>query len=136
MAANKKTKPAIALSRDDHARLSVFAGQMADGPLADELYAELDRARIIAPSKVLDTVVRMGSTVRYSTDLGENRVVTLVYPGEADIAQGKISVLTPIGVALIGLSEGQSIDWTARDNRTHRLTIDQVLQTVEPDVAA
>jgi regulator of nucleoside diphosphate kinase len=52
--------------------------------------------------------------------------VTLVLPGGADIAEGKVSVLTPIGAALIGLSTGQSIDWTARDGRTHRLTVEHV----------
>ena len=68
----------------------------------------------------------MGSTLRFTSDGGEDRRVTLVFPGEADIAEGKISILTPIGVALIGLSAGQSIDWTARDGRTHRLTVETV----------
>ncbi|MBX9462674.1 MAG: GreA/GreB family elongation factor [Aquamicrobium sp.] len=56
---------------------------------------------------------------RTASDLGENQSVTLVFPGEADMAQGKVSILTPIGVALIGLAAGQTIDWTARDNRSH-----------------
>ena len=43
--------------------------------------------------------------------------MTLVYPPEADIDAGRISVPTPIGTALLGLAEGQSIDWTARDGR-------------------
>ncbi len=55
--------------------------------------------------------------------------MTLVFPGEADIAKGKISVLTPIGAALIGLSASQSIDWTSRDGRIHRLTVESVEQT-------
>jgi regulator of nucleoside diphosphate kinase len=68
----------------------------------------------------------MGSTVRYVTDTGDDRTVTLVYPAEADISSGKVSILTPIGAALIGLSPGQSIDWQARDGRFHRLTIESV----------
>jgi regulator of nucleoside diphosphate kinase len=64
--------------------------------------------------------------LRFTTDAGEDRTVTLVFPGRADIAEGKVSVLTPIGVALIGLAVGQSIDWTARDGRTHRLTVRDV----------
>lgn len=68
----------------------------------------------------------MGSTLRFTSDLGEDRQVTLVFPGEADIAEGKVSVTTPIGAALIGLSAGQSIDWTARDGRVHRLTVESV----------
>jgi regulator of nucleoside diphosphate kinase len=70
----------------------------------------------------------MGSTLRYTSDLGEDRQVTLVYPGEADIAEGKISILTSIGAALIGLSSGQSIDWTTRDGRVHRLRVETVVQ--------
>jgi regulator of nucleoside diphosphate kinase len=67
----------------------------------------------------------MGSTLTYEAD-GQRRRVTLVYPTEADIAAGRISVLTPIGAALLGLAEGQSIDWTARDGRVRRLTIVEV----------
>ena len=81
---------------------------------------------MVDDGRIPDGVVRMGSMVRFMSDLGEDRRVTLVFPGEADIAQGKVSVITPIGVALIGLSAGQSIDWTARDGRTHRLRVESV----------
>lgn len=54
-----------------------------------------------------------------------------MFPGEADIAEGKISILTPIGAALIGLKAGQSIDWTARDGRLHRLTVETVAAPAE-----
>lgn len=73
-------------------------------------------------------VVQMGSTVTYKPDTGEARSVTLVFPGDADIAQGKISILTPIGTALIGLATGQAIAWTARDGRTHHLEVLEVRQ--------
>jgi regulator of nucleoside diphosphate kinase len=72
----------------------------------------------------------MGSTLTFDAE-GRTRRVTLVYPTEADIAAGRISVLTPIGTALIGLSQGQSVDWTARDGRRHRLTV----VSVEPPAA-
>ena len=52
-----------------------------------------------------------------------------MFPGEADIADGKISILTPIGVALVGLASGQSMDWTGRDGRVHRLTVESVEDT-------
>ncbi|MBW3098291.1 nucleoside diphosphate kinase regulator [Pseudohoeflea coraliihabitans] len=133
-AATKKTrKPAIRLCETDHQRLSSLAeAALAGGALrnagaaAETLLAELDRARVVSDSKLRDDVVRMGSDLRFSSDLGEDRTMTLVYPGEADIAAGRISVLTPIGAALIGLSVGQSIDWTARDGRVHRLTVQSV----------
>jgi regulator of nucleoside diphosphate kinase len=54
----------------------------------------------------------------------------------ADIAQGKISILTPIGVALLGLSEGQSIAWKTRDGREQRLTVLAVEEAGEPAAAA
>ena len=136
MAARKNTRPAIAMTRQDHERLSRFAERMPEGPLADEFLAELDRARVVMDHALGPDVVRMGSTVRYSTDAGENRTVTLVFPGEADIESGRISVLTPIGIALIGLSTGQSIDWTARDGRVHRLTVDQVEQPAPASLAS
>jgi regulator of nucleoside diphosphate kinase len=75
----------------------------------------------------------MGFEVRFTSDLGEDRQVTLVFPGEADIAEGKISILTPIGVALIGLKTGQSIDWTARDGRLHRLTVGTLREPAETE---
>ena len=124
----KKRKPAITVSRTDHERLSRLA-EFASGrnpAVADELLAELDRARVVANASLAANIVRMGSTLRFTTDAGEDRTVTLVYPGEADIAAGKISVLTPIGAALIGLSAEQSIDWMALDGRVHRLTVESV----------
>ncbi len=57
----------------------------------------------------------------------------LVFPGQADIGAGKISILTPIGTALIGLSEGQSIVWTARDGKERRLTVIKVENPPEGD---
>jgi len=124
----KPRKPALITSHSDNERLSRLAESYIDrNPVvAEELLAELDRARIVADDRIGTDVVRMGSTLRFTSDLGEDRRVTLVFPGEADIAEGRISVLTPIGAALIGLSAGQSIDWTARDGRVHRLTVESV----------
>ncbi|MDM9627748.1 nucleoside diphosphate kinase regulator [Rhizobium sp. S152] len=128
MASKKSRKPAIATARSDHDRLTKLAESLSSQipELSDELLAELERARVVDDAKLPQTVVRMGSSLRYTSDLGEDRSVTLVYPGEADIAKGRISILTPIGAALIGLSAGQSIDWKARDGRAHRLTVREV----------
>jgi len=130
MASNTKRhrKPAITMTRSDHERLSRLAESHLDrnAEVAEELLTELDRARIVDDGRLPENVVRMGSTLRFTSDLGEDRRVTLVFPGEADIQAGKISILTPIGVALLGLSVGQSIDWTARDGRVHRLTVESV----------
>lgn len=126
-----RRKPAITITRTEHEKLVRLAEIRAakGSETAEELLAELDRARIVDDRRIASGVVRMGSAVSYSTDAGEARTVTLVFPGEADIAEGKISVLTPIGAALIGLSASQSISWTSRDGRIHRLTVEHVEQT-------
>jgi regulator of nucleoside diphosphate kinase len=134
----KHRKPAIILSRDDHARLTRLADSVAarNPELADDLFSELERARLVANIERHPDVVHMGSTLRFTTDSGEERKVTLVFPADADIAEGRISILTPIGIALIGLAAGQSMDWTARDGRVHRLTVDSVEGTPGVPIAA
>ena len=61
-------------------------------------------------------------------DLGTARLntVSVVYPEDADIEQGRISVLTPVGVALLGLSPGAEISWTTRDDATRQLLVMKV----------
>lgn len=124
----KTRKPAIVIAQSDQEALMrlAAAGPRRGAEASDELFEELARARIVPDGRLPRDVVRLGSTLRFRTDTGGERVVTLVLPGEADIAQGKVSVLTPIGAALIGLSAGQSIDWTARDGRSHKLTVESV----------
>lgn len=122
--------PKIIVSAADHERLTGLAlAAMERVPeVAEELLSEMDRAKVVAGRPVPPTVVQMGSAVEFLSDDGQQRRVTLVFPGEADIAAGKVSILTPIGAALIGLSEGQSITWIARDGRRHKLTILSVRQ--------
>ncbi len=123
-----RRKPPIIVSRSEHEKLVRLAEAHAtrSPDVTEELLAELDRARVVADARLPAATVRMGSSVRYTTDSGEERSVTLVYPAGADIAAGKVSILTPVGAALIGLSAGQSIDWSARDGRVHRLTVKAV----------
>jgi regulator of nucleoside diphosphate kinase len=130
----KLQKPAIVMTRSDHERLTRLADSIAHSneQAAEELYAELDRARIVPDDRIGADVVRMGSTLRFTTTTGEDRRVTLSFPDKADIAEGRISILSPIGTALIGLKAGQSIEWRTRDDRVSRLTVEEV----EPFVAA
>jgi regulator of nucleoside diphosphate kinase len=117
--------PDIVIGRADYRRLTVLAlaGSGHSAEVADDLLYELDRAMIIADARVPKDIVRMGSGVRYRTSEGDERQVALVYPAKADIAAGRISVLTPVGAALIGLREGQSITWMTRDGRKQMLTV-------------
>ncbi len=123
-------KPKIIVGEIDHERLTGLATTALERvpEVAEELLAEMDRAKVVAPGKVPADVVRMGSFVTFDSDSAQHRRVQLVYPGEADIEQGRISVLTPIGAALIGLASGQSIAWTARDGKKHVLTVTAVEQ--------
>jgi regulator of nucleoside diphosphate kinase len=76
-------------------------------------------------------VVRMGSTVTLRGTDGPQRV-TLVYPADADIAAERISVLTPLGAALIGVRAGHAIRWTSRDGRELALDVVAVEPPAEP----
>jgi regulator of nucleoside diphosphate kinase len=117
--------PTLIISDFDRRRLSALAAAAMDRApdLADGLIAELERATVVGADSVPAGVVRMGSTVTFRAGDGAARRVTLVFPGDADIAEGRISILTPVGTALIGLSEGQSMTWTTRDGREQELTV-------------
>ncbi|MEL4069639.1 nucleoside diphosphate kinase regulator [Ochrobactrum sp. GPK 3] len=125
MSVKNRKKPNIVVSDVDYERLMGLANSVPEQQeeIADELMAELDRAKVVPAKRLPQNVVHMGSVVEFRSNDGHERRVTLVYPGEADIAQGKISILTPIGTALIGLAPGQSISWTARDGRAHELNV-------------
>ena len=118
-------KSPIIIGEADHERLSMLADAAASrhADLIEVLGHELDRARVVPDKRVPATVIRMGSAIVWKTESGEEHHATLVFPGEADIANGKVSILTPGGVALIGLSVGQQMEWKARDGRRHSLTV-------------
>jgi regulator of nucleoside diphosphate kinase len=128
IATRRRRPPAIILTRSDHERLLNLADTLAerDPATADQLAAELDRARIVADDRLPPETVRLGAVVRFALDGAEPRTVQLVYPGEADIEKSRISVLTPVGTALIGLTAGQSIDWVGRDGRRQSLDVLEV----------
>lgn len=118
-------KPNIIVSDRDQSRLTTLATDALERfpQAAQELLSEMERAAVVSAEAVPSNVVQMGSGVVFQSDNGETRRVTLVFPGQADIGAGRISILTPIGAALIGLSEGQSIAWKTRDGRLRQLTI-------------
>ena len=120
--------PRLVLGIEDYGKLMAIASSVT-GPtaeVADQLIIELDRARIVAQAKLPEDAVRMGSIVTFTTNDAQQRQLQLVYPGEADINAGKVSVLTPIGAALIGLRQGQTIPWSSRDGRDLILTVVEV----------
>lgn len=119
-------RPPIILRETDAERLSNLASQMeARAPLAASLLLdEIDRAEIRADHLVADSVIGMQSVVEFVDGAHDLRqTVTLVYPTEANISEGRISILTPVGAGLIGLAAGQSINWPDRDGRERLLQI-------------
>jgi regulator of nucleoside diphosphate kinase len=107
-------------------RLSALAdsGMSLFPRVAHFLAREMERAKLVADASELRGIVRMGSQVRYCDDqTGDVRDVVLVYPHEADITLKRISVLTPVGAALIGLSVGQGIEFQTPGHPTRSLTV-------------
>lgn len=100
--------------------------------LSDELADELDRAIVVHMEQVPHDVVTMHSCCTYiDRHIGMQRQVELVYPDEADPATGKISVLTPVGSALIGLRVGQEIAWEFPDGSVRCLKVASVSQRTD-----
>ena len=123
--------PKIVISADELAHIEALAdGAVQRNPaLADRLLEDLGRARIVPAQKMPKTVIGINSTATYTDEgTGQQRRVTLVYPEKADIDQQRISLMTPIGVALLGLSEGASFYWDTRDNERRMLTVTRVEQ--------
>jgi regulator of nucleoside diphosphate kinase len=132
------TRRRIFITDDDMARLKdlVRRGRLAsrrDQAHLEELEDELDRAEVVAAEDVSPDVVTMHSTVRVrDLDSGRSVVYTLVFPAEADIDRQRLSVLAPIGTALIGYRVDDLIEW-ATPGRTRRLRIEDVL--FQPEAA-
>ncbi|MEI9423873.1 nucleoside diphosphate kinase regulator [Mesorhizobium sp. Cs1299R1N1] len=118
----------ILISDTDHDRLTGLASTVLDRApeTAEELLAELDRAVITEAEAMPADVVRMGSTVTVRGESGDIKHITLVYPGDADIAENRISVLTPMGTALVGASIGQVVCWSGRGGRKLSVTVEAV----------
>ena len=118
--------PSLIVSSRDFARLEALLDTPAlrRHPAALALMDELTRAEVRAPEDMPGDVASMHSRVECRDELsGETHRLTLVYPNEADVEKGRVSVLAPVGSALLGLSVGQSIDWNAPGDRALRLRV-------------
>jgi len=97
-------------------------------PGREHLERELERAEIVAPEKMPPGVVTMNSRVSFRvTGNEESFSMTLVYPKDADNSGTTLSVLAPVGSALLGLSRGDEIEWPAPGGQTMRVCIEDVL---------
>ena len=124
----------IHVARSELDRLRALVEQHSEGrdaAAAERLGAELDRAVVV--ERLPAGVVTPGSRVRFEDERTRvTREAVLVYPSGADVSAGRISVLAPIGPALLGLAAGDTIAWPLPGDREARIRI----LSVEPPVAA
>ncbi|MDN5849586.1 MAG: nucleoside diphosphate kinase regulator [Nitrococcus sp.] len=107
-------RPPVTISSLDEARLEKILAALDRNvlPNGEELQTELDRANIVAPEEMPPDVVTMNSTVIFRMQPSNREFsLTLVYPSEIDGSVDKISILAPVGSALLGLREGDEISW-------------------------
>lgn len=127
-------KPKIVISSLDAERLERLLVSLPSHvfPGRDDLEAELARAEIVSPADIPPTVVTMNSTVRFKIESSfKEFYLTLVYPQDTDVNGGTISVLAPVGSALLGLSEGDEIEWSKPGGGVLRVSIEEVC--VQPE---
>jgi regulator of nucleoside diphosphate kinase len=127
------SRPEIWILKSEKQRLTSLAeAALNTSPdVADELLTELERAKPVEAFRAPKDLVVMNSQVLFETE-GKRLGVTLVFPGDADILAGRVSILTPVGAALIGLSVGQTMKWRSLDGRVHRLRVLEVTQPNDP----
>ena len=130
MSAARTQRPDITVSTVDLDRLEGLLGDLRAGApeIAEGLRSELDRARIVEPQDMPPDVVTMNSIVRFADEeTGKEFERTLCYPEEATGGTDKVSILAPLGSALLGLSVGQRIDWPVPGGRMARIRILDVI---------
>lgn len=132
------TTPTIVVSRLDCERLESLLESSAGAEVdTAALEAELARAQILEPAQMPADVITMNSTARFRVldgdDRGDERQLTLVYPRDADGSADRVSILAPVGSALLGLRIDDSIDWPVPGGRTVRLRVLSI--TYQPEAA-
>jgi regulator of nucleoside diphosphate kinase len=126
--------PPIIVAAEDCSRLLQLVASANDTEIAEQLEAELERARVLPAAEVPSDVVTMNSDLEYEVAAtGQRRRLQLVYPQDADSSRGRVSVLAPLGCALLGLRAGQEIDWRMPGG-LRRLRVLSVAQTL-PEAA-
>ncbi|MCY1075364.1 nucleoside diphosphate kinase regulator [Archangium lansingense] len=137
MTDKRGAQPRIVVTSQDLDRLRTVIDTAADArslEAAEALDAELGRATVVEPTEVSPDVVTMNSRVVYLDESAQQtREVTLSYPRQASVAEGRVSVLAPIGAALLGLSVGQEIEWPMPGGSRKRLRI--VAVPYQPEAA-
>lgn len=129
-----KARPEIIISTVDADRLEKLMDSLPSNGFMGkaELESELARARVVDPKDVPPTVVTMNSTVRFKIESSSDEFeLTLVYPKDADSSGKTISILAPVGSALLGLSQGDEISWPKPGGGILRVEIMEVIYQPE-----
>lgn len=125
-------KPEIIVTTADIERLEALIDSVL--PMSDttaQLLEELQRAEVVEPHEIPPSVVTMGSTVRFTVGPGNEEFCRrLTYPGES-MDSSRISVLSPVGSALLGLSVGSSIEWPGPTGESLVIRIVDVIRQPE-----
>ena len=129
-----KSKPNIVISERDAERLEALLEALPANafPGKAELEAELGRAEILAPEAIPPGVVTMNSTVKFRvSSSNEEFTLTLVYPRDVDQSGKTISILAPVGSAMLGLSQGDEIEWPRPGGGTLKVCVEEILYQPE-----
>lgn len=124
-----KARPEIVISTIDFERLERLLDSLPNNGFIGkvELEAELARAKIVEPKDVPSTVVTMNSTVRFKVESSSDEFeLTLVYPKDSDLNGRTLSILAPVGSALLGLAQGDEIEWPKPGGGVMRVQIHEV----------
>ncbi len=122
----------IYITTADMARLrALLTGQKNAGAALGKLAAELDRARVVAPEEIPQDIITMNSTAQLRELLTDDVMTyALVFPDRADYEAGRISVLAPIGTAMLGQREGDEFEWEVPAGPV-RLRVEKVIYQPE-----
>lgn len=126
-------KPNIILSEQDLHRLETMLEHQSELTLTmKHLEDELARADIVAPQDVPPNVVSMNAKVLITIAPSiEATEITLVYPHDFKAEKGQVNIIAPIGTAILGLAEGQEIEWPQPDGHIMKVKIEKVLYQPE-----
>ena len=121
-------KPNITISKQDLNRLeTMLQHQQQLTPTMQHLEEELARAHVLEPQQMPANVVSMNARVLITLSAAEPVEVVLVYPHDFKSEPHQVNVLAPIGAAILGLSEGQQIEWPQPDGKMMQVKIEKVL---------
>jgi regulator of nucleoside diphosphate kinase len=125
---------AICITKRDMQRLRSLLDNpdlMRQKPYLEQLEHELDQADVVESSEIPADTVTMNSTVLLiDIETDEEMILTLVYPDHAYIPEGRISVLAPVGTAILGCRQGETVEWAVPEG-IRSLRVDCILYQPE-----